>query len=70
MDKYSGYNHSIASILRGFDELATNDGNHSHGTPTFNRGYMLAITKAKNRLHELADAAQREIDECKAAQGG
>jgi hypothetical protein len=60
-DKYSGYDSSIASILRGFDEwLDKRDWN----TP------RLFEWDYRQELILLADQAQREVDEARAAKGG
>jgi hypothetical protein len=60
-DKYSGYDHSIARILRGFDEWV-NEQNQIFGIKT---SIMAGII---GKLVSLADQAQREIDEARAAE--
>jgi hypothetical protein len=59
-DKYSGYDSSIAFILRGF--------------MTWAEGYYVTtdtsravINNARYQIKQLADQAQREVDEARAA---
>jgi hypothetical protein len=63
-DKYSGYDHSIARILRGFDEWV-NEQNQIFGIKT---SIMAGIIGSTLKLVSLADLAQREIDEARAAE--
>jgi hypothetical protein len=61
LDKYGQYDHSIATILRGFDEWYRKE-HPAH----FETGMKASLDK----LIKLADQAQREIDECRAAGKG
>jgi hypothetical protein len=67
-DKYSGYDHSIATILRGFDEWVQKEMDRKEdGQPYHSDIFNYGVAEAALKLYKLADQAQREIDECRAA---
>jgi hypothetical protein len=65
-DKYSGYDSSIALILRGFDEwVATYK--ESRYFNDYDSKFILGLETAQAKILFLASYAQREVDEARAA---
>jgi hypothetical protein len=66
--KYSGYNQSIARILRGFDKFVEDELRvlpMAGVSPEELSGCKAGFDASPMALHHLADEAQRYSDECK-----